>query len=500
MRSIMRLVLLAICLGVTATMPAGCGNDSAQPAAGMPIENRYAVIISGGGTYADNGPRYWDDCAFLYHTLKENGIPDDNIYVIMSDGIDYAVDSYLFGWDDQGKVHIWPSNSPLDLDGDGRPDVRYSAAKANIVSVFNELSARVGPNDVLYIYTTAHGGTSADNPAPYAFPSSTIGLWGGEIMTADELAAQVDKVKAGAVVGIFAQCYSGGFVERLAAPNRVLMSASRWWGLSSALPNYFSLAFDYDSFSYYATLAMAFPGQGDSNGDGQTTMEEAYLYALANNYPTGEEHPAYYSNPWDLGRRLSLRWRLASAPPPVYRGFVETEIAEPYPPLGQARGWHADDAYWTYRLPFTFPFGGNRYDTVQVSSNGVIFFDAPSASGANSISGLAQFVAVAPLWADLTTANPDTDIFIDATANGVTVAWVAKTKAGNRPVNVAARLLPNGTITFYYGDGNDLTSLVNDGDKTIGLAIGNGAAHYSLRNGASRLANARPVSFVPAGK
>ena len=66
-------------------------------------------------------------------------------------------------------------------------------------------------------------------------------------------------------------------------------------------------------------------------------------------------------------------------------------------------------------------------------------------------------------------------------------------------MNVAARLLPNGTITFYYGDGNDLTSLVNDRDKTVGLALGNGAAHYSLRNGAGSLANAGPVTFVPAG-
>ena len=150
-----------------------------------------------------------------------------------------------------------------------------------------------------------------------------------------------------------------------------------------------------------------------------------------------------------------------------------------------------------YGLPFSFPFGGNSYNSIYVSSNGIIYFSNPSTSGVNSPSGLAAAVAAAPLWNNLTTVDPQSDIFIDAAGNQVTIAWVAATVADGRPVNVAARLQSNGVITFFYGSGNDLTGLVSGRDKTIGLSLGSGVAHYSLRNGASSLGNALPVSLTP---
>ena len=72
----------------------------------------YAVILSGGVDKFSNYERYWNDCSFIYQTLvNKYGVPKQNIYPIMSDGDNPAVDMHC------------PSGSfvsqPLDLDFDG---------------------------------------------------------------------------------------------------------------------------------------------------------------------------------------------------------------------------------------------------------------------------------------------------------------------------------------------------------------------------------------------
>ena len=239
---------------------------------------------------------------------------------------------------------------------------------------------------------------------------------------------------------------------------------------------------------------MADPVEGDTNGDGLTTLEEAYLYALAKD--SEGEHPAYYSNPWDLGRQLSLLGIDPAALAPRYVGYRQYETGEPYPSPGIPQGWRADDAVWAYDLPFDFPLQGETYDTVSVSSNGILFFGPSDISGENSVEGLAKFKAAAPLWDDLTTEGPDNDIYVDAAEDQVTFTWAARTRIDDRPVNMAARLYPDGTIIFYYGEGNRLTSAVEGRDKTIGVSTGN-RLHLCLRNGASILDKAPAIAFIP---
>jgi hypothetical protein len=338
---------------------------TAAPRQSTPAANRYAVIISGGWDQYNNHVRYWNDCAFFYNTLKQHGFSSDHITVLYADGTDPAVDR------SDGV------SSPLDFDGDSVPDINYSATRANIATVFTQLGATLGANDILYIFTTDHGGAQSGNVAPYNTPNVVLYLW-GEIINGDELAAEVNKVvNPKAVLGIFEQCFSGGMVEKLAGTNRVVMSASRWWELSYAMgPDY-----TYDEFSYYVTTALADASKGDTNGDGIVTMEEAYLYALARDSHQSEslsggdndgEHPAYRSDPWDLGRTLSLGGIDASARPPILAGYsqFETDEAFPTPDPSAAQGWHADDATWSYALPFPFPLAGTIYSNVSVSSNG----------------------------------------------------------------------------------------------------------------------------------
>ena len=77
----------------------------------------YAVLVNGGRNRLTNHERYWNDCAFLYRTLRHTfHIPKRNITVLMSDGGNPKED--MLRADGQGFI-----SSPTDLDGDGESDV-----------------------------------------------------------------------------------------------------------------------------------------------------------------------------------------------------------------------------------------------------------------------------------------------------------------------------------------------------------------------------------------
>jgi len=459
--------------------------------------HRYAVIISGGADRYNNHTRYWKDCSYFFTTLKANGFLQDNIYVLISDGQNPAEDQ------SNNTSSVW------DLNDDKINDIRYSALKENITAVFNELAAKMTSEDILYIFTTDHGGNNSDtNPKPYDNTDVVLWLWDNTSITNAEFAAEVNKVTAKAIVGIFEQCFSGGFAEALKGKNRVLMSASRWWELSYAAA---SGSLDYDEFSYYVTEALADTNKGDSNGDKIVTMEEAYLYALGKDAYQDEtldgrgdnngEHPSYYSDPWDLGRKLALTGYHTEAKAPTYGGYAQYQTPGAFPSGGTAKGWQGADQSWPLALPFAFPLGGATYTSVNVGSNGMLSFGTAVTSGLNSVDGLKAAVAVAPYWDKLTTSTTGDDISVRQDATSVTIIWKAHTWVDSRPVNTAVRLSSNGAIRFYYGTGNQNTSRTQYRDKTIGLSLGdaaNGKYILGLRNGAADLGSAKALAIQPA--
>ena len=254
-------------------------------------ENLYAVIISGGYNSYNNWVRYWNDCAAIYSTLTQvYGYLDDHIYVIMSDGTDPGLDRHHY--DDTYD------SSPLDLDDDGDDDIQYSATKTNIAAVFNTLQGILGPDDSLFIYSTDHGSQEAGQDA-------LLLLW-GESIRDDEFALEVNKINCGEIVVVMEQCYSGGFVDDLSAQGRVIATACRYDEPSWAMPPDYT----YDEFVYYWTAAVrgetpeGTPVDADSDGDGNISMEEAFIYAR--DHDTADENPQYDSNPTELGAEVSL--------------------------------------------------------------------------------------------------------------------------------------------------------------------------------------------------
>ena len=260
---------------------------------GINPQNCYAVILSGGYDMGSNHERYWNDCEAIYSTLiNVYSYLKNHIYVLISDGTDPA--------NDRRRVNGIYDSSPLDLDGDGLPDIQYAATKNNITTVFNTLSNILTSNDYLFIFTTDHGGTTSSGEA-------ILYLW-HETTTASEFAAEVNKVNAGEISIVMEQCYSGGFVPHLEKRGRTVATACSATELSWS-----GLGMLYNEFVYHWTAAVrGYTPSGSSvnadyNNDGYISMKEAFDYA--NTHDNTKETPQYSSIKSYLGDCLTLRGR-----------------------------------------------------------------------------------------------------------------------------------------------------------------------------------------------
>ena len=110
-------------------------------------QRTYAIILSGGINKNANHERYWNDCSFIYQTLvNKYDIPKENIYPIMSDGDDPAVDMRC--------VSGGYKSQSLDLDFDGIDEIKLAATKTNVKSTLSTLSNKLNKDDHLFIFVT----------------------------------------------------------------------------------------------------------------------------------------------------------------------------------------------------------------------------------------------------------------------------------------------------------------------------------------------------------
>lgn len=258
--------------------------------------HHYAVIINGGANITMNYERYWNDCSFIYKTLVDvYGYDKSHIHVLCSDGTDPAHDMRL--------LNNSTMSSPLDLDGDGTNDIKYSATKNNLDSILTKLSLDLLESDTLFIFSIDHGGL---NPS---LNESFLCLWNDELVFANEFSQMIDGLTPGALSICMGQCNSGGFIDVLERSGRVIMTACSKTQSSYATSNYY-----YDEFVYHWTSAMYgetpeyYIVDADSNGNGNISMYEAFTYAKSNDsfYQIGKETPRYSSIPNTLGENLTL--------------------------------------------------------------------------------------------------------------------------------------------------------------------------------------------------
>ena len=163
-----------------------------------------------------------------------------------------------------------------------------------------------------------------------------------------------------------------------------------------------------------------------------------------------------------------------------------------YNSVGISMGWKADDDFWSYSLPFAFPYYGSNYTSVNPCSNGFLRLNGADNYWDNSSEALASSNRIAPLWDDLKTT--DGDIYVDESVSGqVTFRWDSVTWSGSYPANFTTVLFNDGRIRFDYGAGN--TGLT----PTVGISSGDTVTSIDVPgySNSSNLTNAKSVLFTP---
>ena len=281
-RFLIRALFVSMCLVVC------CCTVNAQQTTGRV----HAIIISGGMNKLMNHERYWNDCAFLYRTLREDyRLSPQDITSLISDGGEPGRDMLL----EDGSGF---ATSPADLDGDGLRDVWLPATLSQVEASLTELAMRLTPQDRLFLFLVDHGDID-DQQQTYAC------MWGGERLTDTRLAELLDAFHVASMNIVIGMCHSGGFIDDLWRENRIISTSS-----TGSEPSWACGDRPYDEFVYHWTCAIAgHDPEGnlvtaDADGDGFVTMAEAFNYACQ--HDRREETPQYCSAPTTLGEQWSF--------------------------------------------------------------------------------------------------------------------------------------------------------------------------------------------------
>ena len=169
----------------------------------------------------------------------------------------------------------------------------------------------------------------------------------------------------------------------------------------------------------------------------------------------------------------------------------------------------ADDGIKSnFSLPFAFPFFGQNFSSVNITTNGNLFFSTPPTRPngdaddvPSSAVGMTQFKMISGLWDDLRTdRRAGDDVYVTSDSNHIIFRWQGVTfgdgtPATEFPVNFEIELRSNGTILTRYGAGN--TNIF----PVVGISGGEPEAYvipsHTSEQVLTSLTNAQEVAFLP---
>ncbi|MGH9930687.1 MAG: S8 family serine peptidase [Pyrinomonadaceae bacterium] len=167
-----------------------------------------------------------------------------------------------------------------------------------------------------------------------------------------------------------------------------------------------------------------------------------------------------------------------------------------------------------HALPFSFPFFGQNFSTVNISTNGNLFFSTPPTRSngdaddvPSSAIGLTQFKMISGLWDDLRTdRRAGDDVYVvTPDASRVIFRWQGVTFGDGTPttefpVNFEIELRSNGTIFTRYGVGQSAPTNTNL-FPVVGISGGEPEAYvipsHTSEQTFKTLTNAPEVTFLP---
>ena len=145
-------------------------------------------------------------------------------------------------------------------------------------------------------------------------------------------------------------------------------------------------------------------------------------------------------------------------------------------------------------LPFSFPFYGSSFTSVNVSVDGLLQFGTTLSVNDTNFSreSFITQARISALWDNLRTSGAGNDIFVDqSVTDQITIRWNATNEADGSDVNFAVRLFASGEIEFHYGDGN--TNLT----PTVGISAGDGQTYqFTSLDGQTTLTQASATRFA----
>ena len=126
--------------------------------------------------------------------------------------------------------------------------------------------------------------------------------------------------------------------------------------------------------------------------------------------------------------------------------------------VGDAMNWRSTNYSWNleFENSFIFPFAGESWTSVRVSTNGFLQFgdNYDTTDFDNSTEAMSAHTRIAPLWDNLRTNLTGKDIYVDQSVEGeVTIRWDASLTEDQSDVNVAVTLYSDGQFAFHYGAG-----------------------------------------------
>ncbi|HEX8181834.1 MAG TPA: S8 family serine peptidase [Pyrinomonadaceae bacterium] len=192
---------------------------------------------------------------------------------------------------------------------------------------------------------------------------------------------------------------------------------------------------------------------------------------------------------------------------------AETAAAPLTTDTSGALGFRADDAYRTYNFPngFSFPFYGQTYTSVVLSTNGIIYFNGIPADNdvPSLVSSLDSVAAIAGMWDDLRTDSAGGDVFVvQPDPTRIIFRWEGRTYNGDSaeagfPYKFEIELRSDGTSQVRYGSGT--SGLNTNLNPVVGISGGSPDAYVVASHTRDRstqlapinLTNAPTVTFAP---
>ncbi|NTW25141.1 MAG: T9SS type A sorting domain-containing protein [Lentimicrobium sp.] len=176
------------------------------------------------------------------------------------------------------------------------------------------------------------------------------------------------------------------------------------------------------------------------------------------------------------GLPYSYQLEAAGAPAPyewtIIQQYTESDNQAEYPAItsNSLVPNNYDDGFATQSIDFAFPFYGESYQDLVITTDGSIAFDGQF-EYIRSEAALKAAKAITPYGADLMIYPEYNDgIFYEGDATHATFRWkISKFENPSFDNDFAVTLYPNGNITFHYGSGITPAS-----DWAAGISAGDG--------------------------